>query len=195
MRRRAAWLACVAVMVGACGGGDTGSATTATGSTGGPTSMSSSTTSTATTTTTPSAGNPVSWSTDFVTLEADDFVIVADGVEFYATGPLDIHSDTPTRVDDTDGTLEIEWMERGVEMRLYIYLERSSVAWNSSEIRTYDGNADGEWIYYTGPFFDTPLGESFRGNVVLKSDPEENEYSGEIRFTNLVGPAVARLGS
>ena len=126
--------------------------------------------------------NSISWETGQVSLKADDFYIIADGEYFYANvEDVDLHSDPGS---DDYFTLEVEWQENGVEMRLYIYFYANQSNWWSEEIRTYDGQEDGDWIYYTGVFFETSVGSAFTGNVDLYSD-EDNDYTGQIHFEGL----------
>jgi hypothetical protein len=126
--------------------------------------------------------NSISWETSRVSLKADDFYIIADEEYFYAdVNDVDLKSDPG---NDEYFTLEVEWKENNVEMRLFIYFSADQYNWWSGEIRTYDGKEDGEWIYYTGEFFKTGLGNTFTGNVDIYSD-EENEYTGQIHFKGL----------
>ncbi len=83
-------------------------------------------------------------------------------------------------------------------MRMYMYFEADASHWWASEIRTYDGNPDGEWIEYTaGPYFKTPKGAEFVGNVDLT--PTDGR-SGHLTVTNmrlapfLTGPTDQRGG-
>lgn len=135
------------------------------------------------TTPTPMPGeNQISWITNTVSLRADDFRLTASGGEYLDNTPdVTVHSD-PGNLQYT--TLEVTWTERNVEMRLYMYFHANQNQWWASEIRTYNGNASGDWIYYTGPFFTTPLGQSFSGNIVLNSDPDQT-IKGTIRFDKL----------
>jgi len=124
----------------------------------------------------------VSWDTGYVSLQADEFRIVADGKNFYANVyEVDVHSNAG---DETRCTLELEWDENGVEMRLYIYFHANDFYWWANEIWTYDGQEDGNWIYYTGTFFKTNIGTAFTGDVDLQSD-ENNTHKGEIHIKNL----------
>ena len=77
---------------------------------------------------------------------------------------VSIHSDPG---DPTYRTLEVEWTEQGVEQRLYLYFAADDTDWWVSEIRTRDGYPDADWIAYHGPFFRTPRGETFEGDVHL----------------------------
>ena len=71
-------------------------------------------------------------------------------------------------------------------MRHYIYLEANASVWWSREIRTYDGDPDGEWLYYYGPLFQTAIGSQFVGDVDLTSDfSDRGARSGRLHFTNL----------
>jgi len=126
--------------------------------------------------------NSVSWDTGYVSLEADDFYIVANGEYFYAD-VIDVSvSSDPGSL--TYCSLELEWEENGVEMRLFIYFYANQSYWWSDEIRTYNGQVDSDWIYYTGMFFKTSIGTAFTGDVDLQSD-DDNDYEGEIHFENL----------
>jgi hypothetical protein len=114
--------------------------------------------------------HPVAWHTDVVTLSAADLMIDAGGQRYVgvprATG---LNSD-PGNL--TYWTLEAEWGEHDREMRLYVYFAADDHDWWASEIRTRDGRDPADWIYYRGPFFKTPLGQTFVGDIDLSSsDP------------------------
>lgn len=79
-----------------------------------------------------------------------------------------VHGD---RGDPGYWTLEAEWREQGVPMRLFIYFTSDGTDWWATSIRTYDGSERGEWIMYEGEFFRSPLGKPYSGNLDL-TDPE-----------------------
>jgi hypothetical protein len=109
---------------------------------------------------------PVRVATPQVTMAAGAVLIDAEGTTFSPAGrSLDVHSDpgTPNRYT----TLELGWNERGVDMRLFIYFASDGHDWWANEIRTYNGHAAGNWIYYDGTFFRTPLGSTYTGEVNL----------------------------
>jgi hypothetical protein len=134
-------------------------------------------------------GNAVRWSSGLVTLSADDFAIVANGRTFLGRPPYAIHSDPG---DANYRTLELTWFERGVEMRMNLYVEADARDWWLSELRTYDGHEPGDWITYGGPLFRTPRGLPFRGTVELTSagGPLGDASKGSVRFKNLVLDAM-----
>jgi hypothetical protein len=94
--------------------------------------------------------------------------------------------------------LGVEWWERGVEMRLNIYLAADDTDWWVTEIATYNGRRDGDWIFYGGywgrPFPGgqlprTPLGETWSGDLDLtngvagfEKDPSEAKVVGELHI-------------
>ena len=90
-------------------------------------------------------------------------------------------------------TLEIEWQEQDVEQRLFLYFAADETDWWVSELRTRDGFPDADWITYTGPFFTTPIGESYTGDISLAS--EDGRVPGAIEFVNVVLAAPGLLGS
>lgn len=97
------------------------------------------------------AENPVSWQTEHTYLIADDFYIEANGQKFYGTDvDLLVHSDPPNPPSTNYTTLEASWTENGVEMRYYLYFRiNDEKKWYIDEMRTYNGNSSGDWIYYT----------------------------------------------
>lgn len=115
-----------------------------------------------------------------MSLSADALTIEAGGKQFVTVPPVEVHGDPGNPNEYT--TLELTWQEHGVEMRLFVYFNTDGCEWWSNEIRTYDGNIDGEWITYTGDFFRRPLGTPFVGDfTVAASDPP----GGRLHLSNL----------
>ena len=50
-------------------------------------------------------------------------------------------------------------------MRVYLYLAADEDSWWVRELRTYDGQPTPDWITFPGPLFETPLGETYAGDV------------------------------
>ncbi|CAN5292296.1 hypothetical protein BH10PAT1_BH10PAT1_3360 [soil metagenome] len=103
---------------------------------------------------TPNSGptNPISWNTGYVSLSASDFYISIGGGQHFNVNNvqnLDVRSD-PENSSYT--TLEATWHEtNGVEMRLYMYFAKdSNNNWYVSQVRTYNGQLNGDWIFYPG---------------------------------------------
>jgi hypothetical protein len=89
--------------------------------------------------------NKVSWETPYAKITSSDFYIKIGDKKFYGKDPVSIHSDPGT--DKT--TLEVSWRENGVEMRLYLYFRKiEKNMWEMYEMRTYNGEVKGDWIYY-----------------------------------------------
>ena len=88
-------------------------------------------------------------------------------------------------------TLEVIWFEHEVEQRLNMYFGSDGTDWWVDEIRTYDGYDPGEWVYAYGPFFQTPLGEAFEGDVEVdllgigRPDDRENLVPAVLSFTGM----------
>jgi hypothetical protein len=128
----------------------------------------------------PGSATPVRFTTPQVSFAADGLAIDAGGKTFTTNATaVEVHSDPGT--PNTYTTLELDWTEHGVGMRLYIYFTSDGHNWWSNEIRTYNGNAQGDWIYYRGTFFRAPLGTAFTGTVDLVA----TEGTGHLRLTNL----------
>lgn len=127
--------------------------------------------------------NSVSWTTGEVSLSADGFAIVANNYGFLGNPDHQTINSNPSSATYT--TLELVWHENGREMRLFIYFSADATHWWSNEIRTYDGQLAGDWIYYYGDFFEQPLGTPFIGDLVLQSNGPSDTTHGTIYFLNL----------
>jgi hypothetical protein len=128
--------------------------------------------------------NPVAWHTPTVSLTADDFWIMADGQRYTsASAIVNVHSDPGWA---TYTTLELIWTENGREMRMFIYFYANSTSWWSDEIRTYNGQTGyGDWLYYYGTFFASPVGSAYRGNIDI-TNIATDQFRGEIHMHGLV---------
>lgn len=135
----------------------------------------------------PPATPGVAWTTDRVSLTADDLRLEVNDLVFGD----DVW---PTRVDSDPGdrsywTLEVEWTEHEVEQRLNMYFAADDTDWWVREIRTYDGRKDGDWVTASGPFFRTPLGDAFEGDVTVdlvgRSAPSHELVPAVLTFTGL----------
>jgi hypothetical protein len=125
---------------------------------------------------------PIHWDTQVVRLGADAFTIEAGDRSFgQQMASLDLHSDPGVA---TYRTLELIWHEQGTEMRLNMYFAADDTSWWVSEIRTYNGQHPGDWIYYYGEFFRTPKGAIYTGDVDLTSTPN-SPIHGKLHFRNL----------
>ena len=126
--------------------------------------------------------NPVEWTTSRVSFKADDFFIVTSTDTFYAKSDSIYVNSSPG--DSTYCSLELEWEEHGVDMRLYIYFSADSSHWWSDEFRTYNGAPDAQWYYYFGEYFKSPLGEAFTGDFDATSDTMDYDYdtTGHVHF-------------
>jgi hypothetical protein len=132
----------------------------------------------------------ISWSSGLVQLNANSMRLVAGDMVF--TGWADMTVSGAGRFIDVGSdpgdaayrSLEVEWMEQGVEQRVNLYLEADETHWWVDEIRTSDGSAEGGWIGYAGPLFKTPVGEPFYGDVHLVSD--QGPIRGELAFDGLL---------
>ncbi len=135
----------------------------------------------------PDPGKAIRWLTGSAVLGADALEIEAAGLVFTAAGVVPAvdsggSSGPPDPIART--TLEATWQEHGVEMRLYFYLVRDATSWWCERMATYNGlpPPDGNWLTYEGPFFSTPMGEWYRGDVDLTTT---NPAPGALRIRGL----------
>jgi hypothetical protein len=123
----------------------------------------------------------IRWETKQVLLEADDFHIDVNGKTYKADVVGGTLNSDPGH--ENYCTLEAIWREHDTEMRLFIYFVGDATHWWSDEARTYDGQAQGDWIFYRNPFPRTARGQAFTGDLTLKSEP--GGPTGQVHFKNL----------
>ncbi len=127
----------------------------------------------------------VVWDSGSVRLEADDFELRVGDKIFYGIGPTAVDSD-PGGSDYR--TLEITWQEQGVEQRMNLYFGADDDEWWISEIRTYDGFEQGEWLNYAvvgqmwNDMLRTPKRDTYEGDVQLVG---WGRVPGEVRIKGL----------
>ena len=113
----------------------------------------------------PGSSVPLHFATEQVRFDASALKIAANGRTFTAAGSqVDVNSDPGYA---TYQTLELGWHEHGVAMRLYFYFAADAHDWWVSSLTTYNGHAEPDSIEYRGPFFRTPLGSAYTGDVDL----------------------------
>jgi hypothetical protein len=140
---------------------------------------------------TPPNTTSINWKTQYAYLSATDLVITANGKTFKGNGQVTVHSNPASA---TYTTLESTWQENGVEMRMYIYFDASACSkslppqcnWKIQELRIYNGNSQGDWIYFKGG--DTisvgaRVGEAYTSPSLTLTSSENG--IGKIVFTNL----------
>ena len=132
--------------------------------------------------------NKISWKTNDVSLEADNFFLIANGKQYFAnSGNTAVHSNS---ADSASATLETTWQENGTEMRLNIYFSADVNNWTISKIRTYNGNqpSTADWIYYngiTGKSLNTPLITDSLELISIKNNTNDTSPLGIIHFDNI----------
>lgn len=137
----------------------------------------------------PVVKNPVNWTTDSVSLIADNFYIDVGEKRFYmkpdpntgvTMGPIG----SPNANMFT--SLEVSWREYGIDMKVYLYFNKDNNHWWLSELKTYNGLTPGDWISYGNiNGISGILGEKFIANN-LNLYSTSNVYKGAIYFENLI---------
>jgi hypothetical protein len=130
------------------------------------------------------SGPKFSFVTQQVSLTADDFWIEVGGKRFTTLGAkVDVRSDPGSGTNNTYQTLELTWIEHEVEMRLFIYFDSDGKEWSSKEFRTYNGNAQADWVTFKGDFFRSPLGSPFTG--VFDQAATDNSVTSHLHIEGL----------
>ena len=112
--------------------------------------------------------NKINWQTPYVSFNASDFYIKIKDKKFYGKEPIKIISDPG--IEKT--TLEATWQENGVEMRLFMYFQKKlSNMWEMYELRTYNGQNPGDWIYYKDS-----LGETVEGLIGYQNYKNQRDF-------------------
>jgi hypothetical protein len=107
------------------------------------------------------------WATPTVTLDAASVEVITSDRTWVPTDDLVVVGD-PGRPNEST-TLELTWHDDGIEQRVFLYFASDGVDWWVREIRTYDGQVDGEWVEPSaqGEYFRSPLGSAFVGDLDL----------------------------
>ncbi len=133
---------------------------------------------TSTPTPTPAVMHPISWHTNYAFLVADGMTIEANGKTFVGDVLTSLHSDPG---GEYYCSLEMEWMENGVQMWMNFYFSQYNNYWKATSFRTFDGTNGNNWLYYN----ETPqiaLGSTFApGDFTMTSD----NGLGKVTFKNL----------
>lgn len=127
--------------------------------------------------------NPVLWKTRYAKLASNDFYIRIGDKTFYGADMQRVSSDPGTE----RSTLELTWQEHGVEMRMNLYFRLTNAqTWEIYDVRTYNAQVRGDWIYYaaetpvTGPKGST---SSQATRVFRPTDGSDAEvYCGDCRI-------------
>jgi hypothetical protein len=120
--------------------------------------------------------NPVIWKTAYNEFSSGNFYIQIGETRFLGAENVKVHSDPG--VDKS--TLELEWTENGIPMRLYFYFEKiENGMWQLYDLRTYNARGT-DWIYYQTVDSD--------GNPV-KSLVGQRDYRDERTFLSKDGSA------
>lgn len=138
---------------------------------------------------TPPTNNSINWRTNTVSLQAANFYMVIDGRQYLAN-----NRNTNVRSDPgnpTYTTLEVDWQENGVEMRVNMYFNYTpGQFWRLSELRTYNGQNPGTWIMYNSTDANGNPIQHELGQAYVNAGPLEfrnavnSQYQGLIHFEN-----------
>lgn len=105
--------------------------------------------------------------TPTVMMDATSVEVITADRGWVPTDDVVAHSDPGMPNEYT--TLELSWHDNGVEQRMYMYFQSNGIDWWVREIRTYDGQVDGDWLEPTveGQYLKSPLGTAFIGDLDL----------------------------
>ncbi len=136
---------------------------------------------------------PVTWNyMDAVTLTAENFQLrlLESSAPVLRSNANATVTGSGFTVGHDAGTLEVEWTEGAQTMRVLFFFTRGPDRWHLSNIQHFDGKTPQGWVFYTGPLWDTAIGEAFSGDVELS--PDAGQAGAELRFDNVTVTAFAR---
>lgn len=135
---------------------------------------------------------PVTWNyMDAVTLTAENFQLrlFESSAPTLRSNAAAIVTGSGFTIGHDAGTLEVEWEEAGNVMRVLFFFTRGPDRWHLSNIQHFDGKAPQGWVFYTGPFWDSAIGEPFSGDVELS--PDDGQPGAELQLDNVTVTAFA----
>ncbi|MDO8270179.1 MAG: cohesin domain-containing protein [Candidatus Levybacteria bacterium] len=143
---------------------------------------------------------PLSLKTDYVNLTADDFAIKVNGTAFKTPATFTKTASDPGADKGLYTTLEAEWKQDTIEMRMNMDFKYDGTVWYVVELRTYDGKTPGEWIYYAttnsqGNIVQHALTQTFINAGVTTFKPKVGTADNSISFENLHLQAFLKSGT
>ncbi|HEX4980604.1 MAG TPA: hypothetical protein VFV63_02855 [Ilumatobacteraceae bacterium] len=113
------------------------------------------------------AATSLRFETPTVRLDASSVEVVVGDQTFAPTTDVRVDGDPGTPNEYT--TLELTWHEGVIEQRINMYFKSDGIDWWVDEIRTYNGQSDGDWFEPTahGQYFKSALGAAYRGDLDL----------------------------
>lgn len=127
----------------------------------------------------PAAGDRLQLSTDEVLFTAESVIIEVGGQQYSPPESVELHSDP----HPTFQTLELQWRDHGVEMRLFFYFSRDADSWKVDEVRVYDGRPQGEWVAIPGVVdLGAEIGVAAAGDLDVRVG--DDELSARVRLND-----------
>ncbi|HET7725952.1 MAG TPA: hypothetical protein VFK54_01380 [Candidatus Limnocylindrales bacterium] len=141
-------------------------------------------------------GKALRWETERVALGADRVVIDAGGRTFVGAGTAAPGGDPGSAAR---WTLELMWLEHGMEQRLFLYFGADDAHWWIDEIRLYDAAAgrEADWASLPpGPYARTPFGRPWSGTLDVvgegRTGPVRVRIEGAVLVTVPKAPLAGR---
>lgn len=142
--------------------------------------------------------NPVRFESAFGSLIANDLQLTVDGRVFRV--PTSVTQAGVTELSlagaTTYGRLTVLWRDGATPMALVMHLAADAHTWWVSEIVVSDARSGPSgWLYFEGPFFERPVGTSFKGSIDLSSVRSTYGSIGSLNFGELDLSAFAAGGT
>lgn len=142
--------------------------------------------------------NPVRIDSAFGSLFASDLQLTVDGRAFRV--PTSARPKGVTELSlsgaTTYGRLTVQWQDGATPIILVMHFAADSHTWWVSEIVASDGRSEpAGWLYFEGPFFESPVGTAFKGSSHLSSVRSTNGATGSLQFGELALSAFASGGT
>jgi hypothetical protein len=115
----------------------------------------------------------LAWSSGGVSLEADVLRLKTADKVFEARGEVAVGDDR--YLGDVD--LELEWFEDGIHQRLLVHASSNETDWWVRDIWAYDGEQDGDWLFFTDleTLTRTPIGQALEGDLRIPNTSAERK--------------------
>lgn len=138
--------------------------------------------------------NPVRIESAFGSLVASDLELTVDGRVFRVPPSATQAGVTELSLAGTAtyGRLTVQWHDGATPMTLVMHFAADSHTWWVSEIVASDGRSGPSgWLYFEGPFFERPVGTSFKGSSDRSSVRSTYGATGSLQFGELSLSAFA----
>lgn len=134
----------------------------------------------------PPIENLLDWSTQNVSIKADNFTVVMDGKPYF--GNNETISVTEDYISSSQIVTNVTSNQYGDDLRMKIFFNADGSTWNVDKVEIFNNVYSTDWITYNGPFIYTGKGHAYNQDgfhSFTLTHPSNGQVIAEIYYDNL----------